>query len=181
MVLSRHTLNHEGGAEMRNTLRHVPILVALAVLVSACAQEGNQPAGQDGAVEPAGAAYSCVETYSAETLVRRSFAFDGTVLATEVRTDPRLPEGEGKVPWVTFEVNRWFRGGSVSEVGVWIEVLNTETSAGIIRAVPGTRLLVAGEPRWGGDPLEDPVAWPCGFTQPWTAETADEWQAAFSD
>lgn len=85
------------------------------------------------------------------------------------------------MPWVTFDVDRWFRGGSASQVGVWAENLNTETSVGIISGEIGTRLLIAGEPRWDGDPLEDPIAWSCGFTQPWTAETADEWRAAFSE
>ena len=39
----------------------------------------------------------------------------------------------------------------------------------------GTRLLVSGEPRWGGDALDEPIAWPCGFTRPWTEEEAAEW------
>ena len=165
---------------MSRTLRPVSILLALAVLVTACARRVDQPTAEDRGVDSVGAAYRCVQRYSAETLVRRSFAFDGTVLAVEIRTDPRLPEGEDEVPWATFEVNRWFRGGSASEVGVWVEVLNTETSAGTINAEPGTRLLVAGEPRWGGEPLQDPIAWPCGFTRRWTTEAAAEWEAAFS-
>ena len=165
---------------MRRTLRAVSIVVALAVLVTACARGVDQPTLEERDVDPAGAAFSCVQNYSTETLVRRSFAFDGTVLAVEIRPDPHLPEGEDEVPWVTFEVNRWFRGGSASEVGVWVEVPNTETSAGTISAEPGTRLLVAGEPRWGGEPLEDPIAWPCGFTRRWTTVVVAEWEAAFS-
>jgi len=165
---------------MSRTLRLLPILVALAIFAPACARGEDLPPGEEQAVEPADAADRCVQTYSAETLVQRSFAFDGTVLTIEIRTDPRLREGEDEVPWVTFEVNRWFRGGSASEVGVWVDGLNTETSVGIISAELGTRLLVAGEPRWEGDPLEDPIAWRCGFTQPWSAEVADEWQAAFT-
>lgn len=42
----------------------------------------------------------------------------------------------------------------------------------------GARLLVTGEPRWGGHPLDDPVAWSCGFTQPWTADAAESWANA---
>lgn len=68
---------------------------------------------------------------------------------------------------MSFEVHRWFKGATAPEVGVWIENLNIESSVGAVEAEPGTRLLVSGEPRWGGDPLEDPIAWPCGFTQPW--------------
>jgi hypothetical protein len=100
-------------------------------------------------------------------------------VSIDLRTDPRLPEGENEIPWVIFEVNRWFRAGSARQIGVWIDNLNIETSAGTIEAEPGARLLVAGEPRWGGDPLEDPIAWACGFTQRWTPEAAAEWEAAF--
>ena len=71
------------------------------------------------------------------------------------------------------------QGGWASEVGVWIENLNVNSSVGTVEAEPGTRLLVSGEPRWGGDTLDDAIAWPCGFTQPWTEETASEWQTAF--
>jgi hypothetical protein len=123
-------------------------------------------------------AASCVEVYSPETLANRSFAFDGSVLSIETRTDPKLPAGQRETPWVSFEVHRWYLGGSGGEVGIWMDALNVETSAGSIEAETGTRLLVAGEPRWGGDPLEDPVAWTCGFTQPWTEEAAAEWGAA---
>lgn len=165
---------------MSRTLRRISILLALAVLFTACAGGVDRPTREARGVDPAGAAYSCVQNYSAETLVQRSFAFDGTVLAIEIRRDPRLPGGEDEVPWVTFEVNRWFRGGSAPEVGVWVEFLNIETSAGTISAEPGTRLLVAGEPRWDGKPLEDPIAWPCGFSRRWTTEAAAEWEAAFS-
>lgn len=51
-------------------------------------------------------------------------------------------------------------------------------SAGSMTADVGTRLLVSGEPRWGGEPLEDPLAWTCGFTQPWSEDAAAEWEAA---
>ena len=39
------------------------------------------------------------------------------------------------------------KGGSASEVGVWIENLNVNTTVGTIEAEPGTWLLVSGEPR----------------------------------
>jgi len=29
----------------------------------------------------------------------------------------------------------------------------------------GSRLLVSGEPRWGGGALTNAIAWGCGFTQ----------------
>jgi hypothetical protein len=151
--------------------KHLHLLPAVtgALLLAACARGGD--------VETV--TYSCIEEYSPGTLVQRSFAFDGTVASIELRSDSHLPSEDNQVHWVTFAVNRWFRGGSVSQVGVWIDSLNLETSVGTIEAEPGTRLLVAGEPRWGGEPLQDPIAWPCGFTQPWTPGTAADWEAAF--
>jgi hypothetical protein len=113
---------------------------------------GRQSRGRGQPVGPAGA--SCVEQYSPDTLRNRAFAFDGTVVSIELRSDSKLQlEGEEdpRIPWVTFSVHRWDRGGSGDEVGVWVENLNIETSAGTIRGEPGTRLLVAGEPRWGGE------------------------------
>jgi hypothetical protein len=127
---------------------------------------------------------SCVEEYSPRTLRNRAFAFDGTVISIELRTDPKLEvedEEDSRIPWVTFSVHRWYRGGSGDDVGVWLENLNIETSAGTVTAEPGTRLLVTGEPRRGGAPLDDAIAWGCGFTRPYTAEAAEEWEAAFRD
>ena len=123
-------------------------------------------------------AASCVEVYSPKTLVNRSFAFDGTVASIETRNDPKLPAGERERPWVWFVVHQWYRGGSGETVGIWMDGVNIETSAGTVNAEPGMRLLVSGEPRWGGEPLDDPLAWTCGFTQEWTEEMAAEWEAA---
>jgi hypothetical protein len=159
-------------------------VTAIAVVLTAGACEGQaapdtSPRDEGQAVAPPAA--SCVEQYSPDTLRHRAFAFDGSVASIELRSDPRLQleqEEDVRIPWVTFSVHRWYRGGSGDEIGVWVEDLNVETSAGTIRAEPGTRLLVAGEPRWGGAPLDDPIAWPCGFTRPYTPEAAAEWEAA---
>jgi hypothetical protein len=170
---------------MRKTLA-VSLFLAAMLLGSACAED---PQPQRRSEPPEGVetssgssstdiAASCVEVYSPETLVNRSFAFDGTVTSIETRTDPKLPAGERETPWVEFDVNRWFLGGSPETVGIWMDALNVETSVGTVSAEVGTRLLVAGEPRWGGEPLDDPLAWTCGFTQPWTEEAAAEWEAA---
>jgi hypothetical protein len=45
----------------------------------------------------------------------------------------------------------------------------------------GSRLLVSGEPRWGGTPLEDPIAWGCGFTRYYDSGTAKSWKQALSE
>ena len=163
-------------------------LFVIVVLASACAEKAEpqpsaQPADQGGGSGPSSADTStsalCVETYSPETLANRSFAFDGTVTSIEERVDPKL-EGENESSWVTFDVHEWYLGGSEPTVSIWIDGLNLETSVGTITADVGTRLLVSGEPRWGGEPLEDPLAWTCGFTQPWSESAAEEWKAATS-
>lgn len=161
------------------------VLMAALALIPAgvgCRRQATPAASPEGEGQPVGpVAASCVEEYSPDTLRNRAFAFDGTVVSIELRRDPQLEPEEGedpRIPWVTFSVNRWYRGGSGDHVGVWIEALNIETSGGTIAAEPGSRLLVAGEPRWGGDPLDDAIAWGCGFTQPYTPEVAAEWQAS---
>jgi hypothetical protein len=165
---------------MRRAATLISVLAGVALLGAACGRAGDrQSAREDVEGGPVAVSNTCVQTYSPDTLIERSFAFDGTVASIELRTDSHLPDGENEVPWVTFVVNQWFRAGSAPRIGVWMDSLNIETSAGTIEAEPGARLLVAGEPRWGGDPLEDPIAWACGFTQPWTPEAAAEWQAAF--
>ena len=170
---------------MRKSLA-IHVLLGLALLGTACAEEDPPPRTQAPVEAETSAssttstdiAASCVEVYSPETLANRSFAFDGTVASIETRTDPKLPAGEREVPWVWFVVHKWFEGGSGETVGIWMDGVNIETSAGTTSVQEGTRLLVAGEPRWGGDPLDDPLAWTCGFTQPWSEDAAAEWEAA---
>ena len=115
---------------------------------------------------------SCAFTYSPSTLAERTWAFDGTLVSSGATEDSHL----GQVPSATFAVNHWYRGGSGNQVTVQFEV------GAISEYVPnvevGERLLVAGESRWGGEPLDDPVAWGCGFTQPWAADTATSWTSA---
>ena len=162
----------------RSLLLLLSVIGGVLLLAAGCGGGEGGESGSPSAVEA-----SCAEAYSPATLADRAFAFDGTIKSVELREDPRLPPEDGDtalVPWVTFSVNRWYRGGSGGEVGVWLDFLNATTSAGTIEGGPGTRLLVAGEPRWGGQPLDDPIAWACGFTQPYTEEAATEWERALS-
>ncbi len=120
---------------------------------------------------------SCVSRYLPETVRDRAFAFDGTVESVETRVDPKLPtEGSQSQDsaWVTFKVNQWFKGGESPDVEVWVD---PHTPEGGWLLEPGVRLLVAGEYRWG-QPPEDPLAWGCGFTQPYTPEAASQWADA---
>jgi hypothetical protein len=166
---------------MRGSVLLLAAAVALVPAAAGCRRQaapGGSPEGEGPPTGPVSA--RCVEEYSPDTLRNRAFAFDGTVVSIELRQDPNLEVQGGedsREPWVTFSVHHWYRGGSGDEVGVWIENLNMETSVGTITAEPGTRLLVAGEPRWGGAPFDDAIAWACGFTQPYSPEVAAKWQA----
>lgn len=154
--------------------------VAAGLLLAACgtpaatsAPDVDQPPASE-ATSAGGAAARCVESYSEETLRNRAFAFDGTVVAVGGGSS-----SDGYVD-VTFEVEEWFRGGGAEEVVVQMMPPGTVTSVGDVPYEVGTRLLVSGEPLWGGAPLDEPVAWPCGFTQPHSGAAASEWRGAFA-
>lgn len=128
---------------------------------------------------------SCVHGYSPAAVARHAgFAFDGTVIAIG---DPRSNrEGSGgpyALAGVTLRINEWFRGGDSATVVVDMPVPTTALPDG--EGSPeygiGTRLLVSGAARWGGDdPFGAAIAWwGCGgFTQYYSAEVAAEWAAA---
>jgi hypothetical protein len=131
---------------------------------------------------PDGAAASCAEEFSPATLAKRAFAFDGTVTRIGPARTSRSPQG-GPEPLqsVTFRVHAWFAGGSGDTAVVDMTSPGT-TGSGISEAPPayrvGTRLLVSGMPRWGGAPLDDAIAWGCGFTRYHSPAMAAEWAAA---
>lgn len=123
------------------------------------------------AEEPAGSSsMRCVDEYSGDTLRERAFAFDGAVVNISSEKDPRAPEEDIVSGHVEFRVHEWFAGGTGEIATVWVQ-----------RSVePGDRLLVAGEPRWGGEPMEDAIAHECGFTSSYSDARVDEWSAAFA-
>jgi len=127
---------------------------------------GTAPKGPQGPLD-SGVAASCAEQYSMTSLTGRAFAFDGTVTAIGPARSNRPGTDYGLIA-ATFTVNQWYRGGSGATVTVDM------SPPGI-----GTRLLVSGEPRWGGAPLTDAIAHPCGFTRYYDKATADSWRAAF--
>lgn len=120
----------------------------------------------------------CVQAYSPVAIAGRSFAFDGTVTAI----GPARSNGSGAplpVAGVTFWVHTWFRGGSGETVTVDLEQPRAGNADSAVDAYGvGTRLLVSGEPRWGGTPLQGAIAWGCGFTRYYDPQTAAEWAAA---
>lgn len=149
---------------------------------------GNSRAG---AVPLGNASPSCVESYTLQTLREQAFAFDGTVLSLGAgRSDraPGLTDDPGYIG-VTFTVTEWFRGGNARQITVNMlppTTTPTATSEGEGNSVGGpsygvgSRLLVSGGPRWGGPPLQDPVAAVCGFTRYYQQQTAAAWRQALA-
>ncbi|MFF0344126.1 hypothetical protein [Kribbella sp. NPDC004875] len=128
-----------------------------------------------------GIAGSCVVGYSPAELKKRAFAFDGTVQKA-VRTS------DGAVPsyLLTFTVHEWFKpaGGPLT---VTVRTITPPRGSGYDVSVEfpdytvGTRLLIAGEPRWGGtDPLKDAYAFGCGFSRAYAPGDAATWRALLS-
>ncbi|MCY1141228.1 hypothetical protein OWR29_24790 [Actinoplanes sp. Pm04-4] len=130
------------------------------------------------------AAAQCVKPYSPKTLAEQAFAFDGTVTAIAPAQTNRNENPSLDLRSVTFEVHTWFKGGSTKTTAVDMSppgVAPTPpdaTSEHTPTYQIGTRLLVSGTPRWGGPPLTDPIAWPCGFTRYYSPTTATEWTKA---
>lgn len=145
--------------------------LGIVSLVVACAACGDS-AG-DTTTEAVTAEADCAFAFNDGTLAERSWAFDGTLTALSTGTDSQL----GDVPTATFTVNRWYKGGTGDEVTVQYE--QGPISEYAPTADADARLLVTGEPRWGGQPLDNAVAWGCGFTQRWTPSAAEQWSTVF--
>ena len=164
----------------------VPIL--LAALVVGAWLTGDRAPGRSATPVPISSrgpvpgnlVADCVEIYGPTTLKHRAFAFDGTVTRTSAMQPPA--DGSGALDGyltVTFKVDQWFRGGDQATVTLDMigPAINSvqQMSYGI-----GTRLLVSGEPRFGGRPLQAAIAWGCGFTRYYDRDTAALWHQAFS-
>lgn len=123
---------------------------------------------------------SCVQMYSAAVLSERAFAFDGTVKAIGAGSTNKPDKGHLDTVAVTFVVNEWFRGGAATTVTVDLMSPGSHSLEGEPPAYEeGTRLLVSGEPGWGGEPLDDPIAWTCGgWTRYYEQALADDWRRA---
>ncbi len=182
--------------------------VGLLAAVSACASEGTasdtEAASQDGDARvlggsdrdgaqnptaeprgplPDGGTASCVEGYDPIAATGRAFAFDGVVVAVGASVSDRGNGADLGLPGVTFEVREWFSGGRRDTVTVDVQTPTTESTEpsdpGDAYGV-GSRLLVSGEARWGGAPLEFPIAWGCGFSRYYDPETATAWRDALA-
>ena len=131
------------------------------------------PSGKPGQ----GVAASCVSTYTPAELRNRAFAFDGTVL-----TIARDPAGPTPSYLVTLQVNEWFKP---TDGALRVAVRTYNPPVGSREQVStdfpdyslGSRLLITGEPQWGGsNPLKDAFAWGCGFSRAYGADDAATWR-----
>lgn len=162
------------------------VLVVVMVLgVAACSVDPSVDAGPastaavsstegDATATTAESTGSCVSVFSLSGLSDRPFAFDGTVVEVIDEVDPQYPVEEGAQtaqPRALFEVNEWFAGVTADTVLVWLQ-----------RDVdPGQRLLVSGQPRWGGEPLDDAIQWECGWTVEHSPDEANAWRDATAE
>lgn len=133
----------------------------------------NPTVGRTGPL-PDGALVDCVEQYSPAAVSQRAFAFDGVVVDIGSGISDRGDASDLGLAGVTFEVREWFSGGRGSTVTV--DMQSSAKSYGI-----GSRLLVSGEPRWGGPALADAIAWGCEFTRYYDPATADSWSRALGE
>ena len=159
--------------------------LGFALSLAACTEDAgsqdhrNPTADRTGPL-PGGGDASCVESYSPQALSGRSFAFDGIVVRIGASVSDRGDGGDLNLPGVTFVVREWFSGGQGDTVTVDMQGAAVEPASlelGDAYDV-GSRLLVSGEPRWGGSPLAQPIAWACGFSRYYDAETAAAWRDA---
>jgi hypothetical protein len=110
---------------------------------------------------------SCVEAYSPRTLQERSYAFEGAITDVQAPANPDSPDPTATATTVTFDVVRWFWGGTGANTSRRTYAM--ASSAGEIDGSIGARLLVSGD--------ED-FLWACGFTQPVTPQGTAEYEAA---
>jgi hypothetical protein len=158
------------GAGCGSTARATAPAHAPVSTTSAVASSSISPSSKVAVQQSSG---SCAFSFTDRTLAERAWAFDGTATRESTGLDSHL----GGVQSTTFRVNHWYKGGSAAAVTVEFSFGRSEDQT--IDGGIGTRLLVTGEPRWGGQPLDNPVAWGCGFTQVWTADGAQHWSAVF--
>jgi len=144
---------------------------------TAVASAGSEHTSEnEGGPLPDGGGSSCVEWYSPATLQNRDFAFDGIVVGVGPSVSDRGDDGDLNLAGITFEVGEWFAGGDADEVTVDLQNLSEGTAEEDLPFELRARLLVSGEPRWGGVPLDSPIAWGCGFSRYYDEDTATAWR-----
>lgn len=157
------------------------ILALAACAEDASSQDHKDPtAGRTGPL-PDDSSASCVESYAPQAVAGRAFAFDAQVVRIGPSVSDRGDGADLNLPGVTFEVREWFSGGQDDTVTVDMQLpaagSASSSDSGDAYGI-GSRLLVSGEARWGGSPLSKPIAWACGFSRYYDADTAAAWRNA---
>ncbi|MCY7287577.1 MAG: hypothetical protein LH624_04850 [Cryobacterium sp.] len=156
--------------------------LGLALALTACGDDAsgqdadNPTADRTGPLPDEGSA-SCVESYDPQAVAGRSFAFDGEVVKIGPSVSDRGDGADLNLQGVTFQVQEWFSGGQDDTVTVDMLLPGSSSEGGDAYGI-GSRLLVSGEPRWGGSPLSAPIAWACEFSRYYDADTATAWRDA---
>lgn len=102
--------------------------------------------------------------------------FRRTVNDVGASVSDRGGDGDLNLAGVKFEVREWFTGGDADEVTIDLQSLGEGTAEEDLPFQVGPRLLVSGEPRWGGAPLDSLIAWDCGSSRYFDEETAAVWR-----
>ena len=105
------------------------------------------------------------------------------VLKLGASVSDRGDDGDLRPPGVTFKVREWFLAAGPDTVTVDMQLPTTgsESPSGPGYAYDiGSRLLGSGEARWGGSPLDAPIAWGCGFSRYYDPQTATAWRDALA-
>lgn len=152
------------------TLGLVAASLAAAAVATVAVIGGNRAAPTPDASWLMSDAGMCVERYSPGTLPNRDYAFEGVIAAVEPPADALGNELGGAPTTVTFDVERWFWGGSGGEVSV--RTYSAATSEEAAEGSIGAHLLVSGD--------ED-FLWSCGFTQPFSEGAAGQFEAAAAE
>ena len=169
------------------------LLVVAGAVVTVTGGEGPGSTSPEALADPTGdrrgelpssGAASCVQTWTDDRPIaeQREFAFDGVVTGIGPGRTNRPDSGDLGLVSVTFQVREWFAGGAGAEVAVDMyppvgEGQGRSGDGDDPAYAVGSRLLVSGAPRWGGVPLDDPIAWMCGFTRYYEEGTADAWRS----
>jgi hypothetical protein len=139
-------------------LAGVAAAAAVALLAFGPRFGAPAPSPSDGGIGGGGGTATCIR-FDLDMLAQQEFAFDGTVTGID---------GES----VTFDVGTWYRGSGDPNVTL------TQVGQGdgavmegiLVDFQVGGRYLVSGA---GG------VITGCGYSQPWDASAAADWESAF--
>lgn len=155
-----------------------PVQVAADEAPTATSSSTTPMPTRTGPLGDNGSTASCAESYNIKSIGNRAFAFDGTIVSIGEGATNKADKGQLDTAAVTFQVNEWFKGGARETVTVDLMAPTSNIAGDDTPAYDeGTRLLVSGEPRWGGAPLDDAIAWSCGgFTRYYEPAVAEDWR-----